>query len=351
MNSVSYSQKIRFSSIIVHLLFWLLSIVLFTVLILYTRDFRLATLDFKTALNILITVFFLSISVYINMFWLIPVFFNRHRFLLFSILQLFNIILFICLNYFVSMVIEGTFPSHYMNEVIAEFLLVLIFLVVSTLIKFTRDSISLQDAEIRINEIQRQKIESELSALKTQVNPHFFFNTLNSLYSLSLDKSEKVPELILKLSGLMRYMLYETKDSIVPMSKQLEFLQSYLYLEKLRLDDAAEIDLQIIGDHTDLAITPLLFLPFIENSFKHGAKEKSSHPYIHIFVNLEHRDKVGFIIENNTDIYNEDELEKKDGIGLINVKKQLELLYPGKYTLSLYNKQNVFRVELTIRVT
>jgi two-component system, LytTR family, sensor kinase len=317
-------------------------------LIIYTRDFKLASIDFKTTVSILVTILLLAISVYINMLWLIPVFFNRHRFLLYSLLQLLNIGLFICFNYFVSAAFEGKFPRHYMNEVIAEFILVLIFLVVSTLVKFTRDSVSLQDAELKIKEIQRQKIESELEALKTQVNPHFFFNTLNSLYSLSLDKSDKVPELILKLSGLMRYMLYETRDDLVPMSKQLEFLQSYLYLEKLRLDDTTTIDFNVIGSHKEVSITPLLFLPLIENAFKHGAKEKSARPYIRVDVDLSNPESVIFVVENNTDPVPGKESRGKEGIGLINVRKRLDLLYPSRHQLEINFSEGIFRAELTI---
>lgn len=335
--------------VLVHLIFWLSSLVLFSVLIFYTRDFRISAMDFKTAVNILVTIFLLAVSVYINILWLLPSFFSRRKFLLFAVLEILNIALFICLNYGISMAFEGR-ASNYYNEMIAEFILVLIFLIISTLITFTQDSMSLRDAELKITEIERQKIESELQALKAQFNPHFFFNTLNSLYSLSLDKSDKAPELILKLSDLMRYVLYDTREDCIPMKKQLGFLESYIYLEKLRTDDSLRIDLDIQGDNRDICIAPLLIEPFVENAFKHGARDKKSNPFIRIKIDLSKPGKVFFMIENNTD--NDSFVQKESaislGIGLTNIKKRLDLLYPGKHQLIISEAPGHFRVELNI---
>jgi two-component system, LytTR family, sensor kinase len=239
-------HKFRFGNILMHLLFWALSLVLFTVLIFYTRDFRLQAMDFRTAVNILVTLVLLAVSVYINLLWLLPHFFSKRRYFLFSLLEIMNIVLFICLNYLASFAFEGKNP-HFLSEMVAEFILVLVFLVITTLIKFTRDSIALQDADMKIKEIGKEKVESELRALKAQLNPHFFFNTLNSIYSLSLDKSEKTPELILKLSELMRYILYEAQDEYVSMERQLDFLRNYISLERLRAGEKVRIEMRSYG--------------------------------------------------------------------------------------------------------
>ena len=331
-------------------LFWLISIILFTVVLIFTRnDFHFYDIDFRMAVNIMITVAFLAISVYINLLWLIPVFFNKRKFLLFSILEVANIFLFIFLNYFVTFFFEGgRHPENFFTEFVAEFILVLIFLIVSTLLKFMRDSIALQDVELRMKEVEKQKIEAELRALKAQVNPHFFFNTLNSLYALSLDKSDKAPELILKLSDLMRYVIYESQDELVPLGKQIEFLQSYVFLERFRSDESLDIQFKIKGNQADVKIAQLIYLAFIENSFKHCTKDKSDHPYIHIDFDLEQADRVIFTVENRTDPFR---LQNNNGgFGLSNVKKRLELLYPGKHDLIINESLNVYRVELTIFV-
>ena len=332
------------------LLFWLISIVLFTVVLIYTRgDFNFYNIDLRLAVNILMTIGFLAISVYINLLWLIPIFFNKRRYLIFILLEIGNILFFILLNYYVTYFFEGgKHPANLLMEFISEFILVLLFLILSTLLKFTRDSITLQDVELRMKEVEKQKIEAELRALKAQVNPHFFFNTLNSLYALSLDKSEKAPELILKLSDLMRYVIYESKDDVVPIGKQLEFLQSYVYLERLRSQKHLDIKFDIKGDHFQSKIAPLLYLAFIENAFKHGAKSESDHPYIHISFDLEHGDRVIFTIENRIDPFKVK--PATGGFGLSNVKKRLELLYPGSHKLNISETLINYRVELTIFV-
>jgi len=330
-----------------HIFFWGLSIILFTVALFYTRgDFNFYNIDFAIAGNILLTMAFLALSVYINLLWLIPVFFDKRKYFLFFILQIANINLFIFINYYVSMLLEGGQHSNFVTEYIAEFILVVIFLVISTLLKFTRDSIRLQGFELKIKEVERQKIEAELRALKAQVNPHFFFNTLNSLYSLSLDKSDKAPELILKLSDLMRYVIYETRDDMVPLSKQQDFLKNYIYLEKLRTNENLDVKFDIIGENYQLKVAPLLFIPFIENAFKHGVKTREKDPYIHITFNLEQDDRIVFIAENNTEEIPEN--ANPSGFGLPNVKKRLELLYPGRYKLNIQNPLERYRVELTI---
>ena len=342
-------NKSRRVLIFQHLLFWLISIVLFTVVLIYTRgDFNFYSIDLRLAVNILITIGFLAISVYINLLLLIPVFFNKRKFFLFFLLELANILLFILLNYFVSFFFEGGKHPNFLTEFIAEFILILLFLIVSTLLKVMRDSVTLQEVELKMKEVEKQKIEAELRALKSQVNPHFFFNTLNSLYSLSLDKSDKAPELILKLSDLMRYVIYESTDDLVSMGKQLEFLKSYIYLERLRSDANLKIDYEVKGTNYDLQVAPLLYLAFIENAFKHRSKVNSDQPYIHMVFNLEYIDRVIFTIENSMESQS---IKQSDtGIGLTNVKKRLGLLYPGKHELNIYESASSYRVELTIFV-
>ncbi|NQV01936.1 MAG: histidine kinase [Bacteroidia bacterium] len=342
-----FYRHLREHFVIPHILFWIVSICFFLLLLIYTRGFRIGEIDFLTAASILITVFFLAISVYINLLWLIPKFFKKRRFIHFSILQLGNIFLFIFLNYFTSHIFEEEHPE-FISEAIAEMILVTLFLIVTTLLKFMRDSIALQDAEIKVKEVEGQKVKAELQALKSHINPHFFFNTLNSLYAMSLDKSEKVPEMILKLSELMRYVIYESQDNQVPLKRQLDFLRSYVYLEQKRSDEQLDLTFNVKGDHLNTLIDPLLFIAFIENAFKHGCKTVALKPYIHVDFNVETPDRVEFIIENNTDASLSLEENKAAGFGLTNVKKRLELLYPGKHDLRIINTGTTYQVELCI---
>ncbi len=335
--------------IIPHILFWVVSVVSFMLLLFYTRGFKLEEINLKTAISILTTLFFLAISVYINLLWLIPKFFKKRRFVLFGILQVANIILFILLTSYTSQVFEQDHPD-FLSEAIVESILVSLFLIVTTALKFMRDSIRLQDVEIKVKEMEGQKTKAELQALKSQINPHFFFNTLNTLYSLSLDKSEKTPDMILKLSELMRYVIYETQDNQVPLNKQLDFLKTYVYLEKMRTDENLNLTFEVKGEYLNTRSDPLLFIAFIENAFKHGCKTKSLNPYIYIEFNVEHPEKVEFVIENNIDLNIVSSEEQETGFGLVNVRKRLELLYPGLHNLSINQTESTYRVELCIRI-
>jgi len=187
--------------------------------------------------------------------------------------------------------------------------------------------------------------------LKAQINPHFFFNTLNSIYSLSLDKSDKTPELILRLSELMRYIIYETSDDNVSMEKQLDFFRNYIYLEQLRTEEKIRIELEVKGKHTDLLIAPLLFLPFIENAFKHVAKEKDNPSFISILFDLSNEDSIVFSVKNKK--YTSSRLinSNNEGIGLSNVRKRLNLLYPLKHTLEISDSDDIFDVKLTLKLS
>ena len=341
-------KNTRYQTLISHGLFWLFSIILFTVVLFYLREFKLSDVDFKTALNIIVTILLLALSVYINLLWLIPRFFKSRRFLLFGIFQLGNIFLFIVLNYYISVLFEGEGHPNFFSEAVAEFILVLIFLIVSSLLKFVRDSFTLQDVERKIRESERQQMEAELRALKAQINPHFFFNTLNSLYSLTIDRSDKAPELILKLSELMRYVIYESKEDLEPIEKQLEFIRSYVYLENLRVGDHLKVDVVVKGENLSLRVAPLLFIAFVENAFKHCSKEKSRDPRISIMVDIEYKERIHFYIENTRDTSPNPFPVAAPGIGLQNVRKRLDLLYPGRHMLDIRETDDKYIVNLTL---
>lgn len=267
---------------------------------------------------------------------------------MFGIFQLGNIFLFIVLNYYISVLFEGEGHPNFFSEAVAEFILVLIFLIVSSLLKFVRDSFTLQDVERKIRESERQQMEAELRALKAQINPHFFFNTLNSLYSLTIDRSDKAPELILKLSELMRYVIYESKEDLEPIEKQLEFIRSYVYLENLRVGDHLKVDVVVKGENLSLRVAPLLFIAFVENAFKHCSKEKSRDPRISIMVDIEYKERIHFYIENTRDTSPNPFPVAAPGIGLQNVRKRLDLLYPGRHMLDIRETDDKYIVNLTL---
>ncbi len=194
---------------------------------------------------------------------------------------------------------------------------------------------------------QQEKIKAELQLLKAQVHPHFLFNTLNNIYSFSLDRSPKTPALILKLSSLLSYMLYDCKAEEVRLEKEVAIMKDYLDLEKERYGDTIEISWNVEGDTSDNFISPLLMLPFLENAFKHGASEQIEKPWMGVDISVV-ANQLKFKITNSK---NEFTSQSNSGIGINNVKKRLEYLYPGKYELKINDEGDFFAVSLMVKLS
>ena len=188
-----------------------------------------------------------------------------------------------------------------------------------------------------------EKQQAELNYLKSQTNPHFLFNTLNNIYSLARDKSDLAPESILRLSKILRYMLYESNDNKVELNRELQYLQNYIDLQKIRFGNKAFVDFKITGEVGDQKIVPLLLIAFIENAFKHGVANDPSSP-ICLRINLDGK-RLHFYMENKKHTMNRD---LEGGIGLNNVKRRLDLLYPGKYTLNIQDEDQTYTCELSL---
>jgi len=201
-----------------------------------------------------------------------------------------------------------------------------------------------RDKEIKLRELEREKKIAEMSLLKAQINPHFFFNTLNSLYALTLKGSEQASQVVLRLSDLMHYMLYEASARTVPLKKEIKHLESYIYIEKMRFAERLELFFQFSGEIEGKTIYPLLLLPFIENAFKHGLARQAG--WITISINVTESElflKVENSCPSETDY-------RAPGLGLSNVKKRLELLYGEDYRLLLNKTDGVFEADLKIKI-
>ncbi len=200
-------------------------------------------------------------------------------------------------------------------------------------------------------ELDTRNIQTELNFLKSQINPHFLFNTLNSLYALTLKKSDDAPEIVIKLSEMMRYMLYECNEKKVALRKELDYVRNYLDLEALR-HKKTDIRLEVEGETGDLMIAPLIFIAFIENCFKHGISQHLSQSYVSIHIMIEQAE-VNFFVENSKaeKLPLREAARKSGGIGIANVKRRLELMYPaGNYSLEVHDKSNTYSVNLWIKL-
>jgi len=231
-------------------------------------------------------------------------------------------------------------PGSHINGFAVAFVLIVITSGLKYYIQGLRQRYLIQEAEFK-------QVKTELALLKSQIQPHFFFNTLNNLYALSLDKSDRVPEVIIALSELMRYILDSSKKKEVSLAEEVKFVENYLGLEKLRFTKSADIRFDVLGDMSGKKITPMLLVPFVENSFKHGMMEPQKNGYVHVSLTIR-ESELEFIVENSKS--NSDKKREKDSnqLGLKNVKRTLELLYPKTHRLAILDEDKLYRVELKL---
>lgn len=194
--------------------------------------------------------------------------------------------------------------------------------------------------------IESKKAKAELSLLKSQINPHFFFNTLNNLYGLTVEKSDDAPNVVLKLSDIMRYTIYMGKEDVVPLKDEIEYLKNYIELHKIRYQKEVDINFNCLNE-PDYKIAPLLFIVPLENAFKHGVERITQNAYIHINLRADNN-IIHFEIENN---FEARETNHKIGIGLDNLKQRLQLLYPNKHNLRIEAKNSIYKLNLKIKTT
>ncbi|HBF88529.1 MAG TPA: hypothetical protein DDX39_07800 [Bacteroidales bacterium] len=302
---------------------------------------------------------------YINYFWLIPYFFFKKRK---SLYFLFASVLIVIMSF-----VYEKFDNNPMREnkmmPPPEFIMKMNqdikkhprpsknwptynFILTSVLISSfgfgLRFSEKLFKNEKKQKEIEKAKINSELAFLKNQINPHFFFNTLNNIYSLIQFDTENAQKAVLQLSKLMRYVLHKSENDNVTLSQDIEFMQNYIELMKLRLSNKVELNINFPSKFCEIQFPPLLFVPFIENAFKYGVSYREDSK-IKIEMDVT-KDDISFLCIN-TIFKNEDSHISSMGIGLENVSKRLQLLFPTNHTLVISDKNNIFEVYLTVQFT
>ena len=198
-------------------------------------------------------------------------------------------------------------------------------------------------------EAEQQRTAAELKLLKAQLHPHFLFNTLNNLYSHTLEFSPKSPEIVLRLSALLRFMIYESNSQRISLSREVDLLLDYISLEKLRYGDRLDLSVSITGEVEKYQIAPLLLLPFLENAFKHGTSKQIDQCWISFDLSMD-EPLLKFKLINSIDPENENSREVPGGVGLQNVKKRLEILYPSKYNLNTKKLEEVFVISLELQL-
>lgn len=217
--------------------------------------------------------------------------------------------------------------------------------IITLIIKFIKDHF---EEKRQMEVLLKEKATAELRFLKAQIHPHFLFNTLNNLYTLTLRKSDLAPNIVRKLSDIMAYLFYQCKEPIVQISKEIDLIQSYIDLELLRYGDRLDLVFDHKIENSNAEIAPLILLSIVENAFKHGASGDMEKPQVHIYLKEENSQLQFRVFNTKASLAQTDNTDYKKGIGVSNVKRQLELIYPNHYKLETIRKERSYEVRLSI---
>ncbi len=348
MSKLTYIlTRIIQSSILQHILFWIFSFG--SLLYLFKMGEEITKLDMVYTF---LFHFSLVMGVAINVWLLIPFFLKKERYFLFVILLTAVWLAMAEFNEFTFNILSDIlFPDYlFVSEYSFSQLLVFSFayLALSTLLKLSKSWFAITKMQQQMAVLQQEQAEAELMALKANINPHFLFNNLNTLYALARKQSDKTPEYILKLSELMRYMLYETTEKQVNLNSELQYISNYIALQQMRCGNAITIDYSIAAPSQPLCIAPFLLIPFVENSFKHGGLNAQNNNSIQLKIDAADR-QLQFYLTNTVPQYKSTQ-KKAGGFGIENVRKRLQKLYPNQHELKIDNDNQQFTVQLTINL-
>ncbi|MEY3422171.1 MAG: hypothetical protein RIR48_2474 [Bacteroidota bacterium] len=338
---IQWSKKRAFY----HVVFWVSLFIVNLVASIPQMGFGLAFL------TDIVNVSFFAVIVYFNLFYLFPLYLKRkvlwHHFLSLALVSLILTPIKTVLFFWATTGYPVAQYSYYSNQF---FIFISTFFAgaSATIYQITNEWLVQQRDK---KDLESQNLQSELKFLKSQINPHFLFNTLNSLYALTLKKSDLAPEIVLKLSEMMRYMLYECNEKEVPLSKEINYMQNYLELEKLRHGNKMLIDLRIKGDVDGQKIAPLMLIPFIENSFKHGVSNQVSQGFVNLELIVQHNDLHMELENSKAPSMPKINGKRSGGIGLANVKRRMMILYPEKHSLTISESPNTYKIQLDLQLS
>jgi LytS/YehU family sensor histidine kinase len=293
----------------------------------------------------------LALLVYVSNYWLIPAFFYKKRYLVFAFLYLGMILAMGTLKVYVnSLMLQPYFSEPLFTDFKARFYdnIIPLFLLVSTGVG-SKIMVDYMRTQRRLSEISRERAETELKFLKSQINPHFLFNSINSIYFL-IDKNNPVArQTLLQFSQLLRYQLYDCNGDTIPVEKEMNYLRDYIELQQLRRDRSYEVKLRLDESVKDFKVVPLLMIPFVENAFKHISHFSHRPNTIEIMANRENG-SFHLQVKNSKEPNPAHAIKEAGGIGLANVRRRLELLYPGMHKLDILDRGDEFSVHLELKL-
>jgi len=350
-------SKKRITTVFIHLFIW---VALFSLPLLfrphYAHESALESLSFHVPIQIWMTDLFMVIAFYVNLLALMPKFFNKKKwgyYVLFTCVFLVgSLFIHIVAREVNELFGQQTFfdmgkrPPPPKGFEFHQFSFIFMFVMVWALSMVYYLIVELQESLRHSDEVHATALQSELSFLKAQVNPHFLFNTLNNIYVLTLKKSDDAPVAVMKLSNLMRRITNDTGVDFVPISEEISFIGDYIELQSLRLTPKTKVNYTINGNYDSLQIAPRILIPFIDNAFKYGVSNRFESE---VMIHFEFEDnKMFFTIQNAIHTSSGGESLESSGVGLGNSKRRLELLYKDKYNLKITQTQGHYQVLLKI---
>ena len=279
--------------------------------------------------------------VYANLYILFPNYFFKRNYLVYLLL----LVLTIGLGAFILWFIIPSANANFNLPLFQHFINLFFIVVITSSFKFFREYSRKQELLIKA---ENEQLKTELALLKSQVNPHFLFNTLNNLYGLiTQNQNQQASDVTLKLADLMRYLLESSKTDLVNLNKEIQFIDDYLSLEKIRLSQKTDINFKVSGMNKELFVAPLLFIPLVENAFKHGLNKILADSFAHFSLSVQNNE---LFFEAINSVGKSTKNSEKSGTGLENLKKRLQLIYPQKHQLDIEQTSNQFKVILHIQL-
>lgn len=347
LNKYFLSNNIKSIRIIQHVVFWIIYII--STGIIYTQT------SVQWVYSILLDIISI-ITVYINFLVLIPRYFFKQYLVKYILYLLLTLVVFTIVRTILYKFTWKFFgfrffeDAHFdvLNQFLTDFTYLVAIVLFTTLIKMTR--IWYWD-QTKLKELERDNLTAELNFLKSQINPHFLFNILNSIYVLNQTNSPEAGNIILKLSDMLRYQLYDCSMDKTLLSEEIEYIRNYLDIQHMRHNRKLKLDFIQKGEPDDLVIAPFILIPFIENAFKHGAEKSLGDAYIRIVLEIEDNEIV-FSVINSKQVSPRKTvlpLKKSGGIGLQNVMRRLDLIYPDRYKLKIQDNENEYNLILHLK--
>ncbi len=343
---MNFKKKLAIN-IVQNLVFWTISFAI--TLRLFAQTEQLGVIDF--IYSFLFHIPFVTV-VSINIYHLIPNILTRYGIWLYTLMivvaafgvawSLYEI------SY--SWISDLLFPNYFMVGAfnpLEIFGIMAVYLSISSMIEFSKSWFGRKETELKLAQLQEEKTFSELKALRAQINPHFLFNNLNTIYGEALKKSDKAPSMILKLSGILRYIVENMDKDVVPLSAEIEYLKEFINLQKERISNPERVAFSVHGQFDDLTIAPLLLVNFVENAFKHGSTTEETDQ---ISFNLSVMDKTLTFRSVNTKSNSRNLETTSSGTGIQNVKKRLDLLYADRHNLEIKEDNHLYDVTLSLRM-